>query len=279
MKIKCPNCKYVVDLGGESASEIFLAVKCPNCKTKYTFKSELSISELPERENIIICKRCGLKNEAKNEECFDCGQTLIGTKTNNQIGKSGQKVIFENVSAEKNEPKKSLSSVILWILGLLFGMAGLGALTVNTIVTFIYFLIALLIIPFTHSKIESLVNFKISKTVRVITVLVLIFLAAPFFPTKEVKKNDPNATLSEFIKSAKDKPNTTSRTITTSKSDCWELGYKFGYCATLALHGYECRPEDDVVIPVECRGNNKETNMGIRSGTEKAFDKLGLPKK
>lgn len=60
--------------------------------------------------------------------------------------------------------------------------------------------------------------------------------------------------------------------------DCWDFGAKFGYCGTLAFHGFSCRPEDDVVIPVECR-NMPETKLGIRSGTERAYDKLGLPKK
>jgi hypothetical protein len=61
-------------------------------------------------------------------------------------------------------------------------------------------------------------------------------------------------------------------------SDCWNLGYKFGYCGTISLHGLTCAPEDDVAIPSECRGK-KETQMGISRGTEAAYEKLGLPKK
>ena len=50
---------------------------------------------------------------------------------------------------------------------------------------------------------------------------------------------------------------------TEAEKSCWSLGNKFGYCGTLSFHGLPCRPEDDVVIPVECR-NNPQTNLGIR---------------
>jgi hypothetical protein len=204
---------------------------------------------------------------------------LISTKYNYKTEETKQKIIFEENPNKIEHPKKSLPLIILWILGILFAIAGLGALDVNFTITIIYFIIALLIIPFTYSKIESFLSFRISKMIRVVTILVLFLISSPFFPPKEVKKNEPNAALSEFIKSAENKPASTYTTPTTPKQDCWDLGYKFGYCATLALHGFECRPEDDVIIPVDCRGDNKATNMGIRSGTEKAFDKLGLPKK
>lgn len=60
--------------------------------------------------------------------------------------------------------------------------------------------------------------------------------------------------------------------------NCFTMGYKFGLCGALSLHGYQCKPEDDVIIPIECR-SKKETNIGIQSGVESAYDKLGLPKK
>jgi hypothetical protein len=60
--------------------------------------------------------------------------------------------------------------------------------------------------------------------------------------------------------------------------NCFTMGYKLGLCGALSMNGHQCRPEDDVIIPVECRGK-EETNIGIRVGVDSAYDKLGLPKK
>ena len=278
MKIRCPKCEFVIVLGDEAALEISLNVKCPNCKTSYTFKSELSISESSGRENIIICKRCGSKNEAQNKECFDCGEPLISNKTNNETGKTDSKIGFIENNVKEEKPKKTLSSVLLWFFGFLFIAMGLSGLYQDPFISIIYIMISFFITPFTYSKIESLFNFKSSSKTRVIIVLCL-FLLIPFVPKKEMKTKETDVQKSELKMPVENKAATVNRTTTIPKRDCWELGYKFGYCATLALHGFECRPEDDVVIPVECRGDNRETNMGIKSGTEKAFDKLGLPKK
>ena len=46
---------------------------------------------------------------------------------------------------------------------------------------------------------------------------------------------------------------------------CFEIGYRFGRCATQAMLGQSCDPRDDVVIPERCR-NEPETKRGIDAG-------------
>ncbi len=56
---------------------------------------------------------------------------------------------------------------------------------------------------------------------------------------------------------------------------CYELGYRYGLCATKSMHGIPCKPENDIVIPERCRGN-EETNRGIKAGAKAVYDTLNL---
>ena len=62
------------------------------------------------------------------------------------------------------------------------------------------------------------------------------------------------------------------------EESCYELGYRFGLCATQTMFGLQCRPENDVIIPVRCRGK-AETNRGIKAGVKVVYDALGLDTK
>ena len=60
-----------------------------------------------------------------------------------------------------------------------------------------------------------------------------------------------------------------------NKKDSYDLGYRWGRCATLAFFGYECPPEDDFVMPKECVGE-KATKEGIEAVS---YTHLTLPTK
>ena len=64
---------------------------------------------------------------------------------------------------------------------------------------------------------------------------------------------------------SKPKKNTYSRS-----SSCYGLGYKYGRCATMVLKGRKCDPDDDIIIPVRCRGK-QETQKGITDGTKSVW--------
>lgn len=63
-----------------------------------------------------------------------------------------------------------------------------------------------------------------------------------------------------------------------SEESCYELGYRYGKCATQVMLKEECAKEDDVVIPDRCKGL-KETEEGTRAGTREVFAAHGLKKK
>jgi hypothetical protein len=48
---------------------------------------------------------------------------------------------------------------------------------------------------------------------------------------------------------------------------CFEIGYRFGKCATQAMLGQTCDPKDDVIVPERCR-NKPETKRGIDAGVK-----------
>jgi hypothetical protein len=54
------------------------------------------------------------------------------------------------------------------------------------------------------------------------------------------------------------------------------LGISYGLCTTLSIHGKQCDPEDDVIIPAICRGD-EETKDGMKLGINLARVELGLP--
>lgn len=63
-----------------------------------------------------------------------------------------------------------------------------------------------------------------------------------------------------------------------AEESCYELGYKMGLCATQTMYGLQCRPENDIVLPVRCR-KKAETNRGIKAGVKAVYDTLGLDAK
>lgn len=65
-----------------------------------------------------------------------------------------------------------------------------------------------------------------------------------------------------------------------SAENCYDLGYRFGLCSTKSLQGIPCKPENDIIIPEECRGRS-DTESGIRDGVKAVYDTLNpsqLPK-
>ncbi len=62
---------------------------------------------------------------------------------------------------------------------------------------------------------------------------------------------------------------------TRGEESCYELGYRYGLCATKSMHGIPCKPENDIVIPERCRGK-AETNRGIKAGAKAVYDTLNL---
>lgn len=57
--------------------------------------------------------------------------------------------------------------------------------------------------------------------------------------------------------------------------DCYDLGYRWARCATLVMIGFQCLPEDDFVIPVECRGQ-ETTRKGLEAGARAVYREHGL---
>jgi rRNA maturation protein Nop10 len=53
-------------------------------------------------------------------------------------------------------------------------------------------------------------------------------------------------------------------------ANCYDLGFKYGRCATLTMKEKKCDPSDDIVIPERCRGM-EETTRGIRDGTKSVW--------
>ena len=63
-----------------------------------------------------------------------------------------------------------------------------------------------------------------------------------------------------------------------SLSICYELGYRIGRCAGMAMNGANCAPEDEFVMPSMCN-DKPETNNGMQAGmqsVDKQNDKLRL---
>ncbi|MCK8602937.1 hypothetical protein [Desulfoferrobacter suflitae] len=63
-----------------------------------------------------------------------------------------------------------------------------------------------------------------------------------------------------------------------AEETCYQIGYRYGKCATRVMIEGKCAPEDDVVIPDRCKGL-KETEEGTRAGTREVFRAHGLKPK
>lgn len=61
------------------------------------------------------------------------------------------------------------------------------------------------------------------------------------------------------------------------KETCYELGYRYGLCATKSMLNIQCNPENDIVIPPRCRGK-EETQRGLKAGVKAVYDTLNLDK-
>jgi len=57
---------------------------------------------------------------------------------------------------------------------------------------------------------------------------------------------------------------------------CYNLGYRYGRCATLVLFGLRCPPEDDFIMPAKCRGL-KSTKRGLRAGVRSVYEEYNIP--
>lgn len=59
------------------------------------------------------------------------------------------------------------------------------------------------------------------------------------------------------------------------EESCYELGYRYGLCATKSMFGIPCKPENDFVTPERCLGK-AETKRGIKAGAKAVYDTLNL---
>ena len=62
---------------------------------------------------------------------------------------------------------------------------------------------------------------------------------------------------------------------TRGKESCYELGYRYGLCATKSMFGIPCKPENDFVTPERCC-RKAETKRGIKAGAKADYDTLNL---
>ena len=60
--------------------------------------------------------------------------------------------------------------------------------------------------------------------------------------------------------------------------ECFELGKRYGKCAGLSMYAQACDPQDDVTIPLDCRGK-ADTKNGVRTGVRAAYEDMGFPTK
>jgi hypothetical protein len=63
-----------------------------------------------------------------------------------------------------------------------------------------------------------------------------------------------------------------------SEESCYQLGYRYGKCATQVMLKEECAREDNVMIPDRCKGL-EETKEGTKAGAKEVFDAHGLKPK
>ena len=63
-----------------------------------------------------------------------------------------------------------------------------------------------------------------------------------------------------------------------SEESCYQIGYRYGKCATQVMLQEKCAKEEDVVIPDRCKGL-KETKEGTSAGAREVFKAHGLKPK
>lgn len=66
------------------------------------------------------------------------------------------------------------------------------------------------------------------------------------------------------------KDNKKAKAVTSHEESCYQLGYRYGRCGTMALKGYQCDPQDDIIVPVRCRGLS-ETDRGTYDGVKSVW--------
>ncbi len=59
-------------------------------------------------------------------------------------------------------------------------------------------------------------------------------------------------------------------------SVCFELGKRYGKCAGLNMYAQTCEAQDNVTIPLDCRGKT-DTKNGVRAGVRTAYEDMGFP--
>ena len=60
-----------------------------------------------------------------------------------------------------------------------------------------------------------------------------------------------------------------------AEESCYDLGYRYGKCATQIMLKDECAPEDNVVIPDRCKGK-EETKKGTKDGAKEVYEAHGM---
>lgn len=80
----------------------------------------------------------------------------------------------ENKSSEVKTKNITLSSIIAWVVGVGSALVGVGFVSTKPLIAVLYFFIAIILIPPVIKGIQNKLNFKISKSLKAVLVLILI---------------------------------------------------------------------------------------------------------
>jgi len=204
------------------------------------------------------CPRCNLPQDKKNNEiCQYCGYAF-------DIDKPKPKQV-------RNKKKSTLLRLILgWLFGCIFFIIGFNLFKDIPIVGLLFIFMGCLALPPIINKIESIFNFHLKFYVKVF-IYIFCFLVIWNVPGKYY---NPETTKSEELKTDKDK---TEKPVSREElnESCYDLGYRYGLCATKAMHEIPCKLENDIIIPARCRGK-AETKRGVKAGAKAVYDALNL---
>ncbi len=205
------------------------------------------------------CPRCNLPQDKENNEiCQYCGYAF-------DIDKPKPKPV-------RNKKKSTPLRLILgWFFGCVFLITGIGGLIDVPIVGLLFIIMACLVIPPIINKIENTFNFHLKNSVKIF-IFIFCFIAIGFFtPDKDDK---PHIKKTNKLKTDKDK---TEKPVSREElnESCYDLGYRYGLCATKAMHEIPCKPENDIIIPTRCR-EKSETKRGVKAGAKAVYDALNL---
>lgn len=97
-----------------------MMIKCPECGKDISSESEKCIyCGFPiHKDDVIVCRSCGVMNKAGSTFCSSCGKNLI-------TGNLPMKSTLNNTQAKKKKKKKHKFHPILFIVGILMIIMGL----------------------------------------------------------------------------------------------------------------------------------------------------------